>query len=264
MEPIRIFVGCSANGEDAEAQAMLEYTLRHYASQPLEINWMMLSHDPASPWYSDLKNGGWNTVMWATPFSVFRWSIPHVCNFDGRAIYMDVDMVARDDIAKLWKQPIPKALLWKDEKHSCVMLMDCARMASVLPPFEFMRRRQGGYSTYRDNNARPHATKFDGNWNCLDGERERYKNSLVDSDIKVLHFTNVPTQPHLKWALPRLKAAGQQHWNKQASGVPHPHPFVQPLVDRLWREAQDAGYTVDRYIPENKFGNYNAVRPYAA
>jgi hypothetical protein len=25
---IRIFVGCSANSEDAEAQAMLEYTLR--------------------------------------------------------------------------------------------------------------------------------------------------------------------------------------------------------------------------------------------
>ena len=34
---IRIFVGCSANGEDAEAQAMLEYTLRRYASADLEI-----------------------------------------------------------------------------------------------------------------------------------------------------------------------------------------------------------------------------------
>ena len=46
--------------------------------------------------------------MWATPFSVFRWAIPHVCNFEGKAIYMDVDMIARDDIAKLWNQQIPK------------------------------------------------------------------------------------------------------------------------------------------------------------
>ena len=34
---IRIFIGCSANGEDAEMAAMLEYTLRHYASEPLGI-----------------------------------------------------------------------------------------------------------------------------------------------------------------------------------------------------------------------------------
>ena len=130
---IRIFVGCSANGEDAEAQAMLEYTLRHYATEPVEINWMMLSRDPASPWYSDpKKNAGWNTIMWATPFSVFRWAIPHVCNFEGKAIYMDVDMIARTDIAKLWNQEIPKAILWKDEKNSCVMLMDCAKLKKVI------------------------------------------------------------------------------------------------------------------------------------
>ena len=34
---IRIFVGCSANGEDAEMQALLEYSLRHYATEPLEL-----------------------------------------------------------------------------------------------------------------------------------------------------------------------------------------------------------------------------------
>ncbi len=255
---IRIFVGCSANGEDAEAQAMLEYTLRHYSTEPIEINWMMLSRDPASPWYSEpKKNAGWNTIMWATPFSVFRWAIPHVCNFEGKAIYMDVDMIARDDIAKLWNQEVPKAILWKDEKNSCVMLMDCGKLKKVLPPFESMRRKQGGYSVYRDTNARPVATKFKGNWNCLDGENYP---TLADPDIKVLHFTTVPTQPHLKWALPRLKEAGIQHWNLQASGMPHRRPDVQPLVDNLWKRAQESGYTAERYIPAQGFGSYNAVR----
>ena len=260
MEPIRIFVGCSANGEDAEMAAMLEYTLRHYASEPLELHWMMLSKDPISPWYSDpSKNAGWNTQLWATPFSVFRWAVPHVCNYEGKAIYMDVDMIARADIAELWNQHIPlgKAMLWKDEKHSCVMLFDCAAMKGVMPAFEQMRRKHGGYSVYRDVNARPAANRFIGDWNCLDGGSYP---SLNDPNIKIIHFTRVETQPHLKWALPRLKAAGMQHWNRQAQGLPHARKDVQPLVNQIWKEAQEAGYTAEKYIPEIKFGPYNAVR----
>src|SRR5262245_65743402 len=117
---IRIFVGCSANAEDAEAQAMLEYSLRHYASEPIDITWMMLSRDKDSPWYSS-ATAGWNTQLWATPFSVFRWAIPHVCKYQGKAIYMDVDMVARADIPQVWHQPIPpgNARLVKGEKTSC-------------------------------------------------------------------------------------------------------------------------------------------------
>lgn len=256
---IRIFVGCSANGEDAEAQAMLEYTIRRYASLPIELNWMMLSHDPASPWYSNpTKRDGWNTVGWATPFSAFRWGIPHVCNFEGRAIYMDVDMVLRADIAELWNQDIPdhKVLLAKDEKHSCVMLFDCQKIKPILPEFERLRRTEGMYRNVR-NNIGTHAARFSGNWNCLDGEK--YK-TLADPDIKLIHFTRVDTQPHLKWALPRLHAQGMQHWNRQAKEVPHPRSDVQPFVDWLWKETQAAGYNVKRYIPETMFGNYNAVR----
>jgi hypothetical protein len=256
---IRIFVGCSANGEDAEAQGMLEYTLRRYVSQPIELNWMMLSKDPTSPWYSNpAKNEGWNTVGWATPFSAFRWGIPHVCNYEGRAIYMDVDMVARDDIANLWEQEIPKGkvILTKDEKHSCVILFDCEKIKPIIPAFDRLRRTEGMYRSIR-NNIGTHAGRFSGNWNCLDGES--YK-TLADPDIKVIHFTKVETQPHLKWALPRLKEAGMSHWNRQAQGMPHARPDVQPLVDRIWKEAQEAGYTVECYLPQQGFGNYNAVR----
>ena len=263
MEPIRIFVGCSANAEDAEAQAMLEYSLRHYATQPLEITWMMLSRDKESPWYSS-NTAGWNTQLWATPFSVFRWSIPHVCNYQGKAIYMDVDMIARTDIAHLWNQPFPagKGVLWKDDKNSCVMLMDCEKLGKVLPPFEHMRRKLGGYSVYRDNHARPIAAKFAGNWNCLDGEAYA---KLTDPDIKVLHFTKVESQPHLKWALPRLKRQGKQHWNRwtlrRDEPMPHARADVMPLVEYVWARAQAAGYTAEKYeaIATN-FGDYDAVR----
>jgi hypothetical protein len=256
---VRLFVGCSANGEDAEAQAMLEYTVRHYASAPVDIHWMMLSRDPTSPWYSNpLAREGWTTAGWATPFSAFRWAIPHVCNYEGKAIYMDVDQIARDDIVKLWTQPIPDnaVLLSKDETHSCVMLFDCAKARALLPAFDALRQTEGLYRKVRHTIGSATA-KFAGNWNCLDGET--YK-TLIDPDIKIIHFTRVETQPHLKYALPRLRAAGQQHWNRQAAALPHVRSDVQPLVDRIWREAVAAGYTAERYIPAKPFGRYDAVR----
>jgi hypothetical protein len=260
MDPVRIFVGCSANGEDAEAQAMLEYTIKHYTTSPVEMNWMMLSNDPASPWYSNPQRGeGWNTRGWATPFSAFRWWIPYVCNFKGKAIYMDVDQIARAPMTQLWDQTIPdgKAILAKNEKTFCVMLIDCERLAKKFPPFEQLRRVEGFYRQVR-NMAAPLVAKFEGNWNCLDGEN--YK-TLWDNDIKVIHFTKVETQPHFKYALPRLKTEGKQHWNRQAKILPHMRPDVEPLVDRLWKEAQAAGYTVDRYLKDlQPYGSYDAVR----
>lgn len=256
---IRVFVGCSANGEDAEAQAMLEYTLRkHHPGDDLSIIWMMLSRDPISPWYSEpWKDAGWNTRGWATPFSAFRWAIPHVCDFAGRAIYMDVDQIAMADIGELASQPIPpgKAMLAKDGRTHCVILFDCAAMRPHLPPFEELRRVEGRYRSVRK--SVDHVTApFVGNWNCLDGEKYP---SLDHPDIKIIHFTAVPTQPHLKYAVPRLAREGRKHWNNCAA-KPHPRKDVQPLVDRLWAEAQAAGYTVDKYLPAEPFGSYDAVR----
>lgn len=260
---IRLFIGCSANGEDAEAQALLEYTLRkHHAADDIELHWMMLSRDPVSPWYS-AKNAGWNTVGWATPFSAFRWAIPHVCNYNGRAIYMDVDQIFMADVAELWAQEIPlnKCMLTKDEVHSCVILFDCERAKKFVGNFDTLRRTEGFYRTIRKAIA-PAAARFAGNWNCLDGDAYQ---TILDPQIKVIHFTKVETQPHLKWALPRLRAQNKQHWNrwtlKAEQPQPHARKDVQPLIDQLWAEAQAAGYRVEDYeAMATNFGDYNAVR----
>ena len=45
IEPIRIFVGTSANNEDAEAEMVLEYTLRKNTTHPLDITWMRQTKD---------------------------------------------------------------------------------------------------------------------------------------------------------------------------------------------------------------------------
>lgn len=52
--PVHVFVGCAANGEDAESQAVLEYTLRKHSSLPVDIVWMRQSPDTGVIWYRSL------------------------------------------------------------------------------------------------------------------------------------------------------------------------------------------------------------------
>ena len=83
----KIFVGTSPNNYDAEIEMIYEYSLRKHCKSNLEINWMRLSNKDQDFW------SNWNTKKWFTPFSGFRWSIPQFCDFKGRVIYTDVDMI---------------------------------------------------------------------------------------------------------------------------------------------------------------------------
>lgn len=253
-EAIRIFVGCSPNNEDLESQSVLEHSLRKHATMHLELTWMQLSRDASSFWYSDPKRGlGWNTATWATPFSPFRWGIPAACNYEGKAIYLDSDMICSADITELWTQEFkPGASIISkgiDERY-CVMLMDCARMKKYLPPIDRLKSDPGAYRTLRRSIAK-YVQRFKGNWNCVDGES--YK-SLNDPDIKLIHYSSIPHQVHLKHSLPRLIAEGGKHWFT-GQAVEHWRADLQDLFDTLLTEAIENGYPPERYRKE-PFGDY--------
>lgn len=257
---IRIFVGCAGNDEDLEFQSVLHYSLEKYASEPIDLTWMRLSRDPASFWYSDPQNNkGWCTKSWATPFSALRWGIPAFCNYEGRAIYMDVDMIAKADIVELWNQKFDAPMLSKPEAI-CVSLYDCAKMKKVLPPLEQITQ----FGVYRSVRKKVTSTagviqRYSNNWNCLDMRRDgggEYQ-SIDDPDIKVLHFTQIPTQPHLRHALPRLKREGREHWYGAKQAIhDHHRKDALALFDGLLAEAQDEGYGIERYRVSEPFGNY--------
>jgi hypothetical protein len=255
---IRIFIGTPANNEDLESQAVLDWSLHKHASEPLDIIWMKLSRDPASFWYSDPKTrAGWNTIGWATPFSAFRWAIPEFCGFEGRAIYLDVDMMAVADIAELWNAPmIPGAMaIAKGPKTFCCSLLDCAKAKQYLPPVARLRSEVGLYRHVRKSFTPTTVQTFDylGNWNCLDGED--YK-SLDDPRIKLIHCTTIPTQPQLKYALARLAAAGQRHWYDKEPVRPHRRADIPALFDDLLAEARANGYHPENYATAEVFGDY--------
>jgi hypothetical protein len=259
-DPIRIFIGVSGNDEDLEFASVLAYSLETHASRPLDIHWMRLSRDPKSFWFSNPQvRQGWRTDHWATPFSALRWGIPAFCKFEGKAIYCDIDMIFMADIAELWDQEVPQGygMLARPEAP-CVTLYDCATMKRILPSVEAIKYKPGFYREIR-NSIKP-ITKppRNGNWNCLDMRRVaggEYA-SVFDPDIKVLHFTEIPTQPHLKYALPRLAKEGRKHWYTKLPPRTHHRKDALELFDDLLTKAQHAGYTLDRYRNPTPFGDY--------
>jgi hypothetical protein len=258
---IRIFIGCSANDEDLEFQAVVDYSLQRHASEPLDITWMRLSRDPQSFWYSDPQaKKGWCTTGWATPFSALRWGIPAACNYEGKAIYMDLDMIAKKDIAELWNEDIPDGFAMVSKPEAiCVTLYDNAKMKKVLPPINDIKRQPYFYRAIRNTVVQSRAIKrYKGNWNCLDMRSDRggeYQD-VNDPDIKILHFTAIPTQPHLPYAVQRLKQEGRQHWYKKEAIRPHHRKDAVAYFDRELTGAIDAGYALDSYRNPTPFGDY--------
>lgn len=252
---IRLFVGADPNHCDAESQAVLEWSVRKHASQPVEIEWMKLSRDPASFWFSDGAGGGWNTSQWTTTFSAFRWGIPARCGYDGRAIYCDSDVIFTADIAELWNQPFPagKCLLAKGggSWRLCVSMWDCAAAESFVLPIDQLRARADAHATMTSRlGSLQAAAPFAGNWNCLDGEDFA---SLTDPRIKAIHYTGIGTQPQLRYALPRLKAAGKAHWYN-GPVEQHWRADLLAMFDGLLDEATANGYGPQRYLQDEPFG----------
>src|SRR3546814_10399287 len=106
------------NDCDLEQMMVLEHSLRQHASLPVDINWMQLSSDPQSFWYSDSGiPAGWHTERWATPFSGFLWAVPAYCGYEGRAIYMDTATLVPDDIAALWRAQMPEGTVEIGSAH---------------------------------------------------------------------------------------------------------------------------------------------------
>lgn len=245
---IRLFVGCSA-GEDVESQAVLEYTARRFASRPVEIVWMQQAREGF--W------AGWNTQGWGTPFTGFRWGIPAYCGYQGRAIYMDSDFIVRADLAELFDQDMQgKAMLLRrpDGKlKTCCLLFDCAAVKPHLPAITALRalRDQNGTLCAYFRDHREALGAFDGDWNCVD---LKGYDDVNDPRIKAIHYSKMPCQPHLKYAIPRLKAEGRSHWYDGALS-PHWRSDLVALFDQEFAAAQSSGYDIDRYAVE-PFGPY--------
>jgi hypothetical protein len=237
---IKLFVGTSPNGEDYEAEAVLAHTAHKFSSEQLEIVWMRASKKGP---YS-----GWKLASGRTPFSAFRWSIPAMCNFEGRGIYCDVDFVFHADLAELWREEIPGVIVSKRPKpagkiKTCCTLFDCAKAKRHVADLNGLRKMddpQGHYTKYFKDRPELVSNFQSGDWNAIDGF------DLSNPRIKATHYSRMEHQVHLKHAIKRLKAQGRSH-GYAGEVFEHPVKELQQHFDAMLIEAQAAGLTYESF-----------------
>ena len=145
---IRVFIGYDA--VEAVAFSVLAHSINVRASEPVQVAPVMLGQLKGV--YKRERN-----PLQSTEFSFSRFLVPWLCGFEGWAIFMDCDMLVREDIAGLWKlrddryavqvvkhMHVPKeetkflgAVQTKYEKKnwSSVMLLNCARCTALTPDY---------------------------------------------------------------------------------------------------------------------------------
>lgn len=172
--PVRIFLGSER---------------RQFRAERVFI-WSVERHrDPSRIYEIHLLKGlkGYVSGFWITGFTNYRFAIPHFCDYQGRAIYNDVDQVWLTDPAELFDRDMGNAgFLSINDHDTSVMLIDCQRMAGIWNRDAVVR------TTRKRIEARARAAglwgEMEGKYNARDKEYEPGKSACV-------HFTTLHTQP---------------------------------------------------------------------
>src|SRR6056297_1577170 len=172
--PVRIFLGSER---------------RQFRAERVFI-WSVEKHrDPSRIYEIHLLKGlrGWISGFWITGFTNYRFAIPYFRDYQGRAIYNDVDQVWLTDPAELFDRDMGKAgFLSINDHDTSVMLIDCARMAPVWNR-ESLRR-----TTRKRLEARARGATL---WGELPGRYNARDAEYVAGQSACVHFTTLHTQP---------------------------------------------------------------------
>ena len=191
-EPVRVFVG--AHATEKLPLMVLEYSIRRHT--PLSVEFRTIDNSlapaPTDPRFLPYTN-----------FSYGRFAIPKEAGYQGRAIYMDSDMIVFRDIAEIWGAPFDGAKILVERvtdqtrgkgRLTAVMLMDCGALR--WDPAEIVARLGTDYDYTQLMSILPLLEEGDlqdrlpVGWNSLD--------ELTD-ETRLLHYTKIKTQP---WVYP--------------------------------------------------------------
>jgi lipopolysaccharide biosynthesis glycosyltransferase len=229
-ENIKIFIG-SGEASLVERKTLI-YSLHKHTKRKLDIyvfngTHNALEHNQDEPVLAPLPlklkylNG-------STEFSLYRYLIPQICQYRGKAIYLDADIVCLADIGELWDAELKEvdllALanafpeLGQGLYRTSVTLMNCESWRLDLDTI-FSQIDRGLYAYYPDffHLGPPFRThhpyrigELDPRWNSLD---------CWNQETKAIHYTNLAMQP----------------WKY------HNHPYGE-LWFQYFREALASGY----------------------
>lgn len=187
----RVFVGCDDRSRIAE-QA-LKSSIQRNAS--IEVDFVWMRHiEPPFDWDA-VPRLPWESGGWATQFSNFSYAVPELCEFQGRAIFLDSDMVVLGDIRELWDAPQSRPWLSISLDRTHVSVIDCEPFKDAdwwprLREMKTSRRLNTEYLRILSDHD-----FFDFSIDPAWDSRDFYDPKTT----KLIHFTNMPSQPWKPW-----------------------------------------------------------------
>lgn len=205
-EKVRVFIG-SGEASRLERKTLI-HSLRKNSQRELDIfvfngthNAVERNDDPpfdaGLPLHIKYRN--------YTEFSNYRFLIPQLCGYEGRAIWLDSDMVCLADIGELFDtemngaQFLAKAEAYKGGGHWAlsVMLIDCAQCRFDTEGY-FANMDKGLFANIDLHEMTPkflaqhpfQIGQLDPQWNVFD---------VYDEQTKLIHYTDLRRQP---WKFP--------------------------------------------------------------
>lgn len=210
QSPVKVFIG-SGEASVLERKTLI-YSLRKHSRRELDIYVFNGTHNSIErndepPVLAEMSlNVKYRNY---TEFSNYRWLIPSICNHQGRAIFLDSDMVCVSDIGTLFDLEmngcamLAKAEAYKGDKSWGMsnILFDCSKCHFDLEQiFREVDQKQFSNTEFQQMAPaflakHPYSLgPLDSNWNSFDH---------FDENTKLIHYTNLRTQP---W-----KFAGHKH-----------------------------------------------------
>lgn len=201
---------------------VLTHSLLKRSSEPLAITPLVLGQ-------LQLRRVG------LTPFTFSRFLVPELMKHDGWAVFMDIDMLARADIAELMKQAddryavmVSKGLLRFE--WTSLMLMNCAKCSALT--LEYVQNADGLHKmTWVPDEQ---IGDLPGEWNHLVGYDK------PDPGAKLVHFTQgIPAFPETEdcefgeeWRAEAGEAFSSISWQKLMGPSVHAAPVLQRLSEK--------------------------------
>ncbi|MEC4885929.1 MAG: glycosyl transferase [Scytonema sp. PMC 1070.18] len=242
QERIQVFIG-SGEASLLERKVAI-YSLRKHTKRELDIYVFNGTHNAielndGKPFLSPMSlRIKYQNV---TEFSLYRFIIPQVCNYQGKAIYIDSDVICLSDIGELFDTPVNDFdFLAKKDAYShkdidlwglSVMLINCEKCKFDLDTI--CDEVAKGLYTYTDfscmspaflNHNQYKISEIDAQWNVFD---------YYDENTKLIHYTNLYTQP---WKHPN-------------------HPYGE-LWFTYFQEAMNTGYITQRDVELSLIRSY--------
>jgi hypothetical protein len=217
---IQVFIGYDAR--QPVSFHVLTHSLLKRSSKPLAITPLVLGQ-------LALRRVG------LTPFTFSRFLVPELMKYEGWAVFMDIDMMVRADIAELMALADDRYTVMVSKNQlrfewTSLMLMNCRKCSALT--FEYVENADGLHKMTWV--ADEEIGELPGSWNHLVGYDE------PDVDAKLVHFTQgIPAFPETadcefgeEWRQEAGEAFSSISWQRLMGPSVHAKPVLMRMAER--------------------------------